>query len=143
VSEASAEEPGHPGGPTREDAWAFLAEDPGDWRARRLLAAMSRRDGEGSRAACLWWQVYYRKRPLKSPWGSAAWFDRDAGGPDVGDDESRLPAALHARLRGGHDLLGLHRLYPCVRAAEEALHAAWAEAREDGWEPRGEGADAC
>jgi hypothetical protein len=141
--------------------WDRLTTKSDDWEARSGLAQQAQSDGNAYLAECLRWQIAHRKRPYHAEsttiysWRNAdilsARSIQDAGhdlmfpfnadtifgGPgSLGDEESDLPGVLYSHLTGGNDVAS-HRQYPTLQLAEEALHAAWAAAREAGWQPQG------
>ncbi len=119
---------------TQEQLLDDLASAPGDWKLRGVLADWYEDNDQPEEAACLRWMIQQHKRPYRESDHGASWFNADTVPPGLGDPESDIPGPLFQELEGGL-VLGNHRSFPTVRAAEEALLAAWRRARQAGWQP--------
>jgi uncharacterized protein (TIGR02996 family) len=113
-----------------------LAGNPNDWQVRGVFADWCEDNGRVELAECLRWMVRHKKRPYTGLGKSYTWFNADMVKPGLGDPESDIPGVLFDCLTGGHQACS-HRAFPSLREAEEAFHAAWAQARTKGWRPKG------
>lgn len=110
-----------------------LAQEPNDFTLRRVTADWCEENGQPVRAGCLRWMARNRKRPYHGKSAPACWFNADKVKGEQGDVESDVPEAVYVRLQGGQESAN-HKTFPSLRAAEEAFHAAWAEAVRAGWD---------
>jgi uncharacterized protein (TIGR02996 family) len=113
-----------------------LARSPDDWALRGVFADWCEDNRQPALAACLRWMARRRKRAYRGAAGRGTWFNADTIGPDLRDrdPESNVPGLIFGLLEGGRAVAN-HKVYPSVRAAEEAFHAAWLRARAGGWDP--------
>jgi hypothetical protein len=121
---------------TRDQLLDDLSHSPDNWRLRGVLADWCEDADQPGPAVCLRWMIRNRKRPHPGFHKGATWFNADTVAPDLGDPESDLPGELFARLEGGKEIAH-YKVFPSLRAAEEALLAAWSKALEAGWQPAG------
>lgn len=114
--------------PDLEALFAALESGPEDWPLYLVLADLYEECGDTDAAACLRWQAKERKRPYRWRMEESigwTWFDASRVATDH-DPESNLPHGLHALLRGGnYAAAGREREFDSLRAAQDALIAAW------------------
>jgi uncharacterized protein (TIGR02996 family) len=119
---------------TEPDAlYETLSRTPNDWATRAVLADWYEEQGQQPAADCLRWMVRRRKRPYRSG-ATFHWFNADCVNTGT-DPESDVPGVLYRALRGREGFEKLFRDYDSLRGAEEDFHAAWARARDGGWDP--------
>jgi hypothetical protein len=111
-----------------------LQKAPEDWSLRGVIADWGEDNNRPELAGCLRWMIRKRKRPYHGASGAATWFNAETVAQDLGDPESDIPAAIFNLLEGGEEVAN-HKSFPSLRAAEEALQAAWKKACDAGWNP--------
>jgi len=111
-----------------------LAANPSDTHTRGVMADWAEDNDRPLLAECLRWMVKNDKRPYSGSSGGGTWFNKETIADGLGDPESDLPAEIYSKLEGGNEVAN-HKSFPNLRAAEEAMHAAWVKAMEAGWKP--------
>lgn len=113
---------------------ADLADAPGDWKLRGVLADWCEDNREPVLAECLRWMIARQKRPYVGSADRASWFNADTISDGLGDPESDVPGPVYDLLEGGNQTAN-HKTFASPRHAEEAFLEAWARARAGGWSP--------
>ena len=109
-----------------------LVQNPNDWKLRSILADWCEDNQRPDDALCLRWMITNKKRPYHGGVDTdakATWFNANKISQGLGDTESDLPEPLFVHLSVGK-VVANHISYDSVRAAEEAILAAWKKALE-------------
>jgi hypothetical protein len=121
---------------TLEDLLEQVYEDPTNRELRGIAADAALDCGDDLLAECLQWMVrngvstFYSE--VDNDW---SWFDTDCT-PFTNSKHSRIPQVVYTTLKGsknGND--HIFKEYPTNKKAEQALFAAWKEAKQSGWTP--------